>query len=102
MLKLTLLLLSKYRQQLINENGKINVLYFKGSDIHPDDKYDNSQDNSDGSEDEGNQSELESLIYAIKGDAKNFRSAVSSSSIANACLLWIRHHSQIKYYFINV
>jgi hypothetical protein len=43
------------------------------------------------SEDEGNQSEPESLIYAIKGDAKNFRSAVSSSTIANTCLLWIKN-----------
>jgi hypothetical protein len=51
----------------------------KGSDIHPDDEDDNSQDNSDSSKDEGNQSEPESLIYAIKGDAKNFKSAVSSS-----------------------
>ena len=54
MLKLILLLLSKYRQQLINENGKINVLDCKGSDIHPDDEDDNSQGNSDSSEDEGN------------------------------------------------
>ena len=90
MLKLTLLLLSKYKQQLINENDKINALDCKGSDIYPDDEDDNSQDNSACSEDEGNQSEPESLIYAIKGDTKNFRSAVSSSIIANTCLLWIK------------
>ncbi|KAG1169724.1 hypothetical protein G6F49_000077 [Rhizopus delemar] len=61
--------LQQARQQLI-ENGKSNVLDCKRSDIHPDDEDDNSQDNSDCSEDEGNQSEPESLIYAITGDAK--------------------------------
>lgn len=58
----------------------------KRSDIHPDDEDNNSQDNSNCSEDEGNQSEPENLIYAIKDDAKGFRSAVSSCKNAPECL----------------
>ncbi|KAG1452156.1 hypothetical protein G6F46_012261 [Rhizopus delemar] len=76
----------KLNTTINNENGKSNVLDCKSSDIHPDDEDENPQDNSNCSEDEGNQSEPENLIYAIKDDAKGFRSAVSSCKNAPECL----------------